>query len=462
MLDTMPVAPVLSPRAGMTITAAPEGLQVSGVGWERFVPVAEPAVREALLALGDFPMSSAEVVSKAVAASGSLAAAVTAQAAIRRLQVMGTYDHVLYEPGDGILARLTTKGAMAITLTALPDDGATRVLSPLAVATADGGYVTVESGAGPLAVVLRPDLYADLVAGRAAQLPQPVLDMLFSARLWVTEAELASRELRQWHPSDAWFHRRVAESRGNDGYGGTYHLAADFPPLPYEKPAPGPSVALPVPDLARARREDPPLAQVMETRRSHRRYLPGQTTLTQVAELLYRSLRVRQLFPDEAGLEVVDRPYPSGGSIHEIETYLVVNDVTGLAPGIYRYAPTRHELDLVSPDERVRSSINADVQMTTRGELPPPVVLLFGGRFGRVMWKYQGMPYALLTKHVGVVYQTVYLNATVLGLGVCGIGGCSAGLFARATGTDPLDEGAVGMMALGAPDPTEDDPWRRS
>ncbi len=225
MLDTMPVAPVLSPRAGMTITAAPEGLQVSGVGWERFVPVAEPAVREALLALGDFPMSSAEVVSKAVAASGSLAAAVTAQAAIRRLQVMGTYDHVLYEPGDGILARLTTKGAMAITLTALPDDGATRVLSPLAVATADGGYVTVESGAGPLAVVLRPDLYADLVAGRAAQLPQPVLDMLFSARLWVTEAELASRELRQWHPSDAWFHRRVAESRGNDGYGGTYHLA---------------------------------------------------------------------------------------------------------------------------------------------------------------------------------------------------------------------------------------------
>lgn len=462
LLDTLPAAPVLAIRRGITIEATPAGLQVAGVGWGHPVAIADPDVRAAILSLLDGPLPSAEIVHRAVSGSGQLSAAVGVQSALRRLQLMGAIDHVLYEPGNGAIARLTTKGAMPVLLTSLPADGLARALSPLAVATAADGVVSLESGASPLVVALRPDLYATLAAGEGDSLPEPVRAMLFSARLWVTEQERASREFRQWDASDLWFHRRVAESRGNDGYGGTYHLEGDFAPLPYEKAAPGPVLDLPVPDLDRARREDPSLAEVMESRRTYRSFAAGATGIEALAALLYRSLRARQVHPDDHGLEVVDRPYPSGGSIHEIETYVVVNDVTGLAPGVYRYAPTRHQLDDLGVDDRLRLRIGGDVQRTTNSEVPPPVILLFGARFGRLMWKYEGMPYALLTKHVGVVYQTIYLNAAVLGLGVCGIGGCSAGLFAQATGTDPLDEGAVGMMALGAPDLAEPDPWGRS
>ncbi|MFN8029728.1 MAG: SagB family peptide dehydrogenase [Dermatophilaceae bacterium] len=463
MLETLTVTTVLAIRASVALESTDGGLMVRGTSWQQRVEVPDPAVVRAILDLVDGPAAAEEVVRRAMIASGQLAAAVVAQRAIKRLQQLGVFEHVLFEPGGDPIATLTTEGAQPVALLPLPADVVTRGLSPHAVATVSAGGVVVQSGASHLQVILRPDLYATLATGDLTRLPEPVLAMLCTARLLLTQEEQSSRRVRQWHAADLWFHRRNNESRGADGYGGTYHLAADFDPLPYTRPVPdGVSpVDLPVPDLATARHTDPPLADVMERRRSRRVFQGGATTLDQLGALLYRSLRVRQVHPDDHGLDVVDRPYPSGGSVHEIETYVVANDIAGLAPGVYRYAPERHQLDPVTSDPVIRARVNADVQMTTRGAIPPPFALIFAARFGRLMWKYQGMPYSLLTKHVGVVYQTIYLNAEPLGLGVCGIGGTSLGLFAAATGADPLEEGAVGMMVLGSFDPAEADPWGR-
>jgi hypothetical protein len=52
-----------------------------------------------------------------------------------------------------------------------------------------------------------------------------------------------------------------------------------------------------------------------------------------------------------------------------------------------------------------------------------------------------------------VLYQTVYLIATAMGLSVCGLGGGDAEDFAAATVLDYHDEGSVGELVLGsAPD----------
>lgn len=463
MLETPTITTVLARRPSVALEAAEHGLSVSGQGWQQVIPVADPEVAAAVLGILDGPLSSAEIVRRAMIGSGQMSAAVAAQLALKRLQQLGVFEHVLFEPGGGRLAALTTEGAQPVALLPYPQDSAARTLSPHAVATIVGGEVLLQSGASHLQVALRPDLYAVVATGALDRLPAPVLAMLHTAGLLLTEEERTSRRVRQWHAADLWFHRRNNESRGCDGYGGTYHLAADFDPVPYARPVPDGAepLDLPVPDLAQARHTDPPLADVMERRRSRRVFRAGATTDEQLGALLYRSLRARQVHPDDRGLDVVDRPYPSGGSVHEIETYVVVNDVAGIPAGVYRYAPERHQLDPLDADPAIRARVNADVQMTTRGELPPPVALIFGARFGRLMWKYQGMPYSLLTKHVGVVYQTIYLNAEPLGLGVCGIGGTSLGLFAAATGADPMDEGAVGMMVLGSFDPAEPDPWGR-
>jgi len=65
-----------------------------------------------------------------------------------------------------------------------------------------------------------------------------------------------------------------------------------------------------------------------------------------------------------------------------------------------------------------------------------------------LMWKYEGMPYALVLKHAGVFYQTMYYVATAMGLAPCGLGAGDADAFTQATGRDPLEECGVAEFAL--------------
>jgi SagB-type dehydrogenase family enzyme len=77
-------------------------------------------------------------------------------------------------------------------------------------------------------------------------------------------------------------------------------------------------------------------------------------------------------------------------------------------------------------------------------------MLVLTARFAKVAWKYETMAYAAMLKHVGVIFQTLYLVATAMGLAPCGLGGGSAEMFARASGLDPLVEGSVGEFLLGS------------
>jgi SagB-type dehydrogenase family enzyme len=79
----------------------------------------------------------------------------------------------------------------------------------------------------------------------------------------------------------------------------------------------------------------------------------------------------------------------------------------------------------------------------------PQLILVLTARFGRLSWKYEGNAYALLLQEVGVVYQTMYLVATAMGLAPCAVGGGDAADFAHLIGTDPLEEASVGAFVLG-------------
>jgi SagB-type dehydrogenase family enzyme len=90
------------------------------------------------------------------------------------------------------------------------------------------------------------------------------------------------------------------------------------------------------------------------------------------------------------------------------------------------------------------------------GELQ--VLFVLAARVPRVAWKYESIAYALILKHVGVVYQTMYLAATAMGLAACAVGGGDADLFARAVGVPYAAESSVGEFLLGS---RRDDPRRR-
>lgn len=318
-----------------------------------------------------------------------------------------------------------------------------RVHDP-AVLTAIGALATVPGQSGP--------------DGRPGPLPPVVAGRLWHDLIWAglaapahPAAEEAGLRLRQWSPADLWFHRRSRAPVAVAGFGGTWWARGSFEPLPACRPPfAGPVVELPRPDLDRLRATDPPLTAVLEDRRSIRRHDDtAPVSVRQLGELLYRCARNRQLLSGE-GVEYADRPYPSGGGSYELELYPVVRHAAGLAAGMYHYDPQQHRLERVcGPDPAVRRLLRTAAEAAQQSE-PPQVLLVIAARFGRVMWKYEGLAYALILKHVGVLYQQICLVATAMGLAPCALGGGDPEAFVAATGLDPLVEGSVGELMLGS------------
>ena len=172
-------------------------------------------------------------------------------------------------------------------------------------------------------------------------------------------------------------------------------------------------------------------------------------TSGQLGELLGRVGIVRDVVHD-GHQELSFRQVPSGGAAHELEIYPLVHSCDGLDAGLYHYDAGRHGLELIrSADPHTRLLLEYS-QRTSIMESPPQVTLLIAARFGRAMWKYESMAYALILKHVGVMYEALYLTTSAMGLAGCGLGGGNAQAFAAASGLPALVEGSVGEFVVGS------------
>lgn len=344
-------------------------------------------------------------------------------------------------------------------------------LSRFAVAAPEDGRLVVRAPRSPLGVELAPaaapllGLLADwtVPAGLACPgLPDEttaaVLGLFADAGLLVRptpegeDPERGAAPLAQWSPADLWLHTRTREPRTTGRYGGTYPLRGVWDPLPVAPPAfAGDRIALEPPDLDAIAKTEASLTEVIEARRSIREHdAADPITLDRLGELLYRTMRQRRTFTGEDGQELADRPYPSGGAVHELEVYPLVVSCEGLEPGLWHYAAHGHVLERVAdPGPATRTLLDRAKAAAMMTE-DPQVLLIVTARFGRVMWKYETIAYSLILKHVGVLYQTFYLVATAMGLAVCGLGGGDAAEFAAASGLDPHAEGSVGELLLGS------------
>ncbi|GAA0821642.1 SagB family peptide dehydrogenase [Streptosporangium amethystogenes subsp. fukuiense] len=380
----------------------------------------------------------------------------------RGLNTSGLLEHAAAVDGTAV-ARLFSVGRGPTLLAAAPT-GPVR-LSRFAEARVVDGTLTLQTPGRHLAVELMPQaagLLGELATWNTS-VPAPVLRLLATAGLLAPggpdeDVEVAERPYAQWHPADLAFHSRTRFPASVGGYGGTYPIRDRFAPEPVSPPPAGTrTVALPVPDLDEIAAGDPSLTEVLERRRSIRAHDQRRPiTLAQLGELLYRSLRRRGTMTGGDGQELADRPYPSGGAVHELEVYPLVTVCEGLAPGLWHYATDRHELELVAEPGKATEALVGQARGAAMLEADPQVVLLVAARFGRVMWKYETVAYPLVLKHVGVLYQTLYLVATAMDLAVCGLGGGDAAAFATASGRDPLLEGTVGELVLGSRPRTEE------
>jgi SagB-type dehydrogenase family enzyme len=453
-------------RRDAAITAGPAGGQVITLGAGSIrLPDLPPGIRAALVALssGDIPeLDAAQAVTSADGFDGAL----RWQALLNQLDSLSLLERtVLTEAGPiarlrpAIRGRSPGTGARAPEVAKLSRFAAVRAADGRLIAERPGGHAVVElcpAAAGVLGALADWASVRDGMPGLQPRAAQAVTGLLAGAGLLAPggpgdDAESHDASLAQWSPADLWLHATSRCTRLDAGYGGSYPMAGRFPPLP-AVPArwPGPRIELPRPDLEVTAKADPPFTQVLEDRRSVRSHdAAALITIGQLGELLYRSARVRRVFEGE-GQELADRPYPGGGSLHELEIYPLITGCAGAPAGLWHYAAADHALEQVAPPGPATAALVAGARAASMMQADPQVTLIISARFGRVMWKYQAIAYSLVLKHVGVLYQTIYLVATAMGLAVCGLGGGDAADFAVASGLPYHAEGSVGELVIGS------------
>ncbi|MEV8590678.1 SagB family peptide dehydrogenase [Streptomyces sp. NPDC051180] len=471
-----PAVPVFT--AGVRVLLAPEGdaATLAGPATSLTVRPVRAGVRTALLRLAEGPMPEAGLYAGLDPAE---------RLQVERLLAGGARHlvahAVLARGGDGregggrTLLRLEPVARdAAYRPVAVPSDATVR-LSRFAFCRTRDGALVVESPLVKFRAVLTDTAARTLAAalgepgtparlGAAAGLDAADTGDVLGHLVGAGFAELADGRglfasddepvLRQWDFHDLLFHSRIRSGRYDDVFGAVYPHRGAIEPRPAVRPVPeGPSVPLHRPTREEIAAHDPSLTTAIETRRSIRGYGDQEMTARQLGELLYRVARVRAHYTPEPGDErdeVVSRPYPSGGQGYELELYVTVRRCAGLEPGIYYYDPVGHRLVLRNGDEADRESLFHVASRATGMEARPDVLVTVTARFQRMSWKYRAIAYATTLRHTGVLYQTMYLVATALGLAPCALGNGDADMSARVLGLDYLQESSVGDFLLGS------------
>ncbi|RKN47816.1 SagB family peptide dehydrogenase [Micromonospora endolithica] len=305
-----------------------------------------------------------------------------------------------------------------------------------------------------LSLLARPRRPAELTDADDGDLLAAAWPLLLATGVVVATGVEDRPPLRYWEPADLLAHGESREGLRRKPFGGTYRFA-EPQPEPVRPPSTDQRVDLPSP--APGALPEGHLFRVLAERRSVRRGGAEPITLGQLGEFLHRCARTTAEYHTDHGV-VRTRPYPSGGAIHELDLTLVVHRVAGLDPGGYAYRPAEHRLDRLPAAGAPERRLLDDAAVSTMRTAPPDVLVLIGADLPRLAWKYEGIAYALVLKHVGVLMQTMYLVATAMRLAPCAVGGGDAAQAALLTRLDPFARPVVGEFILGSGPDDDTDP----
>jgi len=162
------------------------------------------------------------------------------------------------------------------------------------------------------------------------------------------------------------------------------------------------------------------LYKAIEQRRSLRDYADEQLTQPELSFLLWATQWVRDFRSNEK-VEVAFRNVPSAGARHPFETYLLINKVTGIKPGIYYYQPIKHGLVPVMEGSECAPTVctaTFDQEMV----LNSAVTFIWVAIPKRTTWRYSQRGYRYLYIDAGHVGQNLHLAAEAINAGACMIG----------------------------------------
>lgn len=185
------------------------------------------------------------------------------------------------------------------------------------------------------------------------------------------------------------------------------------PPLELGYETDKPVIDLPKPEDVEVNKVD--LRKAIESRKSVREYSNQPLSLPELSFLLWTTQGVKEV-KNNATL----RNVPSAGARHAFETYLLINNVEGLEPGLYKFLAIKHQLIKIN----LEPDINGRITAACLGQKfieTCAVTFIWTAVPYRMNWRYSQRGYRYLHLDVGHVCQNLYLSAEAIDSGVCSI-----------------------------------------
>ncbi|HDS0923600.1 TPA: putative peptide maturation dehydrogenase [Stenotrophomonas maltophilia] len=193
--------------------------------------------------------------------------------------------------------------------------------------------------------------------------------------------------------------------------------------------------------------------QLLERRTTCRNF-DGQRSISLelLAQLLQRTVKAQAVVQVEADTEFLKKNVPSGGGLHATETYLLVQRVDDLQPGLYHYHPVQHALVALPRhcDRPLQEVANA--MLSGQDWFADAAVhLVLVPRYARTYWKYRNhaKAYRALLLDVGHISQALYMAATERGMAAFVTAAINEGDTEVAFGLDGITQSPVAIVGVG-------------
>ena len=186
------------------------------------------------------------------------------------------------------------------------------------------------------------------------------------------------------------------------------------------------------------------LDEALKARTSVREYKAEPMALGQLGYLLWASTGIQRT---EQGYEF--RTSPSAGALYPIETFVIVNAVRELEPGVYHYGIRNHELEEIRGRDLRRQLAGATLGQSMCAKASAAFV--WTALFARSKWKYGQRAYRYVYLEAGHMAENLALAAVSLGLGTCQIGAIFDDDVNKLLDVDGVEESVVYMSVAGVP-----------
>ena len=220
------------------------------------------------------------------------------------------------------------------------------------------------------------------------------------------------------------------------------YLGKPQPPLQLEFDKTQPLVKLPKPSEIPTEFVD--VRKTIELRKSIRNYSRVPLTIGQLSYLLWCTQGVKEVFQGTTTLRTV----PSAGARHAFETYLLINKVDGITPGLYRFLVLEHSLISVSLEKDIADKITKAC-LNQKFIKSSAVTFIWVAVPYRMNWRYGERGYRYLYLDAGHVCQNLYLSAESIKGGTCAIAAYSDDELNQILGLDGKDQFVIYLATVG-------------